>query len=170
MMSVPLAEAAARLAMEAEPVEGGLRFASVVLPLGIPDSRPFFEDQVWRRRLDAPLRLVLNALVASAPRIARVQGFRLGPFAFVGTPADLGVGIALAAKEKARSLGILHPVIASQTDGYIGYLHLRHKYRKSPPPSHLGMAQYENAMNFFGRDTGDRVLGAVGEVLRRLAG
>ena len=132
-----------------------------------PDARPFYDDQAWARRLDLPLRAALNALFSAAtePR-ARVQGLRLGDFALVGTPADLGVSIALAGKAHAHSRGLAHPVMASQCDGYLGYLHLPADYAHAPTaaadPLRLKQARtmgvYENWMSPYGHDAGRRVL------------
>jgi hypothetical protein len=112
----------------------------------------------------------MKSLLAGVPRRSRVAGFRVGPFAMVGFPADLGVGIDLALKEHARRRGIRFPIAASQCDGYIGYLHRRDDYRVAPPESHRGMALYENAMGFFGRDMGERVLDAAKTVVDSLVG
>ncbi len=169
LMSEPLAIAVTTLARGAAPAGGPLRFHCEEWDAGAPDSRPFFLDQAWRRRLDLPLRAAVNRLVAPVPRKARVSAMRLGRFGIAGFQADLGVGIGLAAKAHARRLGIDCPVSASQTNGYLGYLHLHAEYDKAPPKSHLGMAVYENAMNFFGRRTGDRVLEAAQRAYDRMA-
>jgi hypothetical protein len=169
LMAEPLAIAALNLArVSARPGPSRVAFAAEDLALGAPDSRPFFDDEL-RRLVDLPLRVLLNNLVAAVPRVARVRGVRVGNWAVAGTPADLGVTIGLAGKDAARRAGIADPVVASQCDGYVGYLHRRDDYRKAPPGSHLGMARYENAMNFFGRDTGERVLAAVEKVFAAIA-
>ncbi|MBM4396321.1 MAG: hypothetical protein FJ087_11580 [Deltaproteobacteria bacterium] len=187
MMAAPLASSALNLARQAPPPAGGsggssggssagspagpsgassgdrplLAHASADLVLGPPDSRPAFDDEVWRGRLDLPLRALFNALVRSVPRTVPIQALRVGDFAVVGTPADLGVGVGLAIKAAARAAGIPVPVAASQTDGYVGYVHPREAYARVPPPgSCREMAVYENAMNFFGRGTADRILDA----------
>ncbi len=171
-MAEPLAIAALQLARGARPgparpgAEVGFSATEWALPR--PDSRPFFDDEP-KRRWDLPLRALFNFLVRGVPRVARVQGLRVGTWAVVGTPADLGVSIGLAAKEAAHAAGIADPVVASQCDGYIGYLHRRDEYLEAPPESHLGMARYENAMNFFGRDTCERVLEAAEATFRALA-
>ena len=165
-MAEPIAIAALQLARGARP-GSGFGVSATEWALQRPDSRPFFDDEA-KRRWDLPLRGLFNFLVRGVPRVARVQGLRVGSWAIVGTPADLGVSIGLAAKEAAHAAGILNPVVASQCDGYIGYLHRRDDYLKAPPASHLGMARYENAMNFFGRDTGERVLDAACETFRAL--
>jgi len=168
-----MAEPMARRALELRDVcdvsaDVGLRVARREWPLPArPDARPFYDDQVWARRLDAPLRAVLNGLFSQVGAArARVQGLRLGDFAMVGTPADLGVSIALAGKEHARTRGLANAVMASQCDGYLGYLHLPDDYAHAPTraadPERLkearSMGVYENGMCPFGRDTGRVVL------------
>jgi len=168
LMAGPLASSAIVAARGARKSSNGLAFASRTWDLGRPDPRPFFDDQ-WQRRLDLPLRALAAALVWNSDRTARVQGIRVGDWAIVGAQADLGVGIGLSVKQAARAVGIPHPVAASQCDGYIGYVHLPQAYRASPPTSHRGMAVYENAMNFFGRSTGVKLLSESGAVVRDLA-
>lgn len=167
-MASPLATSASTLARSAEPAGGEFRWESQEWTPGPVDPRPFFEDQ-WQARVDHPLRFLLKRLVAPVPRRGRVQGIRIGSFGILGFQADLGVSIGLEAKRLCRERGILHPVAASQTDGYLGYLHREEDYRHAPPESHRGMAVYENAMNFFGRRTGEEALEAARAVIGRLA-
>lgn len=169
LMAEPLAISTTTLARGTRPTGGLLHFACEEWDAGKPDSRPFFEDQTWKRLLDLPLRAAINRLTAPIPPKARVCVMRLGRFAIAGFQADLGVGVGLAFKAHARSLGVECPVSASQTNGYLGYLHLRADYAKAPSKSASDMAVYENGMNFFGRDTGDRVLDASRRLLDAMA-
>ena len=166
LMAGPLASSAASLARSCAAAGGHLQWVAEEWALGRPDSRPFFANEGFKP-LDLPLRKLANFLVRDVAPRARVCGFRLGTFALLGFQADLGVSIGLAAKAHARQRGAEYPVMASQTNGYLGYLHLKDDYQVAPPQSHLGMARYENAMNFFGRDTGDRVLEAARTALDR---
>lgn len=167
LMAGPVASGAASLARSCAPAGGGLRWADEEWQPANPDSRAFFDDEGFKIQ-DRPMRAIADFLLRDVPRRARVCGFRLGSFALLGFQADLGVGIGLGGKAHARTLGVQYPVMASQVNGYIGYLHLRDEYRKAPTVEpHLGMAHYENAMNFFGRDTGDRALAAARAVLDR---
>jgi hypothetical protein len=169
-MAEPLAAAALDLAGTASRSDRGLRFASAEFDLGRPDSRPFFDDEPAKAVAGLPLKWLLDCLFAvRGLSRARVQGVAVGDFAFVGTPSDLGVGIALDVKAHARRAGIPHAVAGSQTDGYIGYLHRREDYRKAPPERTLGMARYENAMGIFGRAMGDHVRKTACGVMDRLA-
>jgi hypothetical protein len=145
-----------------------LRWAAEEWETGQPDSRPFFDDEGFKV-LDRPLRALFNFLVREVPHRGRVCGFRLGTFAMLGFQADLGVTIGLGGKAHARGRGALHPVMVSECNGFLGYLHLRDDYKVAPKQEpHLGMARYENAMNLFGRGTGDRVLDAARAVLDRM--
>jgi hypothetical protein len=165
-MAEPMAVRALELFEACQPTPVSVRTAAREWPLPPADARPFYDDQVWARRLDAPLRWLLNALFSQvgAGR-GRVQGLRLGDFALVGTPADLGVSIDLAGKAHARSRGIPHPVIASQCDGYLGYLHLPADYARLPTGGDAErlkearrMGTYENWMCPFGHGSGSVVL------------
>jgi len=158
MMAVPIAISAINLARQAPAcLRKDLAHARLDLSLSGPDCRLAFDEHGF---LDLPLRPFMNALVRGLDRSVPMQAIRIGDFALVGTPADLGVGLALAIKETARAAGVKVPVAASETDGYIGYVHPREAYRKVPPRSYWAMAHYENAMNFFGRDTAKAVLDA----------
>ncbi len=173
LMAEPIAHSALNLARIAAKGDGpggatGVRVASEEWDLPRPDPRPFFDDQELRALLVRPVSVLLGRLVPGSIRRARVQGIRVGPFAVVGTPADLGVRIGLAIKAHARRAGIEHPVAASQCDGYIGYLHRAEDYRATPPPSHRGMAYYENTMSFFGHGAGERTLEVACRVVDRL--
>lgn len=173
MMAEPIANSAinlSRLATKARSPEVVVRVASEEWDLTRPDPRPFFEDQWAAKAFHWPVRIALGRLVPSIIRKARVGGIRVGTFAVVGTPADLGVRIGLAIKAHARRAGIEHPVAASQCDGYIGYLHRAEDYRATPPPSHRGMAYYENAMSFFGHKAGEQTLEVAYRVVDLLAG
>jgi hypothetical protein len=168
MMAEPIAASALAMARSAPPSEPVVAFAAAQRTLPRPDPLTHFEDDPWRLRLDRVLAPALGLLVASLPRVARVRGLRIGDWAVAGAPADLGVGLALDAKAAARAAGVRDPVVASQCDGYVGYVHRRQDYAHTPPASHREMAFYENAMNFFGRGTGDVLAGALDEVLKTL--
>lgn len=172
LMAEPIAHSAINLARLAGRRNGDwdsdLRVASEEWPLPAPDPQPFFEDQRIASVVGGVVGKVLGRLVPGTIRTGRVQGIRVGPFAVVGTPADLGVRIGLAIKAHARRAGIEHPIAASQCDGYIGYLHLPEDYRQTPPVSHRSMAYYENAMSFFGHKAGAKTLDAACRVVERL--
>jgi len=177
-MAEPMAGLALRLRDRCEPRDVAVHVARQEWPLPRPDARPFYDDERWARRLDLPLRLLLNGLFAQTDfDRARVQGLSLGDFALAGTPADLGVSIALAGKEYARDRGFAHPVMASQCDGYLGYLHLASDYAHAPTVADdperleeaLGMGRYENGMCLYGRGAGKMVLEHARRVFDELA-
>ena len=160
--------------------DGPLRFGERTWRLPRPDSRPHFEDQPLFRRLGWPLKRFLDHLFSEAPDdVARVRGLRVGDFAMVGTPSDLGVSVALAGKAAARESGIPHPVMASQSDGYIGYLHRLEDYRRAPrgygdgllrPSDYMHMGVYENALSIYGREAGEVCLSNARRVFAEMAG
>jgi neutral ceramidase len=160
-------------------MEGPLGFGEREWRLPRPDSRPYYEDQPVFRRLGWPLKLTLDLLFKEAPLdVARVRGLRVGPFAMVGTPSDLGVSVALAGKASARESGIPCPVMASQSDGYIGYLHRLEDYRRAPrgyggglfkPSDYMHMGVYENALSMFGREAGEVCLANARRVFSDMA-
>lgn len=177
-MAEPMATLAFALRDRCELHDANVRVARQEWPLAKPDARPFYDDERWARRLDLPLRLLLNSLFSSVDfDRARVQGLALGDFALVGTPADLGVSIALAGKQHARARGFAHPVMASQCDGYLGYLHLPDDYAHAPTEADdperleeaLGMGRYENGMCLYGRGAGKVVLEHARRVFDELA-
>jgi len=168
MISDPIVHSARHLARIAEPVSGPVAVASEEWEVGPARPDPFFDDQP-AARLRRPVAALLGRLVPSSIRSARIQGLRVGPFALIGTPADLGVGLGLAIKRQARASGLAHPIVASQCDGYIGYLHRAEDYRTAPARSHRGMAHYENAMAFFGHESGEAAFEAACRVVNELA-
>ncbi|MFN7953916.1 MAG: hypothetical protein U0610_19465 [bacterium] len=86
---------------------------------------------------DAPLHLV-----------------RLGDSAWLGTPCDLGVNVALALKQTLVERGVRFPMIGSQCDGYVGYVHMPDDYQHVPEPGFRELGFYENAMSLSGWNLG----------------
>jgi hypothetical protein len=99
------------------------------------------------------------------PGDTRLGWVRLGDAAWLGTPCDLGVNVALALKRAMREAGIRHPFVGSQCDDYVGYVHLPADYQLAPEPGFRQMAWYENAMSLSGRDMGARFVAALGQHL-----
>lgn len=168
MMAVPLATTAmqvARAAGESEPV---LLHAVRELTFDRPRVRWSYDDD--RRRLDFLLDWLATRLAWPVPRIARIEGFRIGDVGVIGFPCDLGIGISLRVKEMASEYGVGDVVTMSQSGGCVGYVHHPDDYAKTPADEGeaIQMGRYENAMNFFGRDTGVRFLMAAEEVLKEI--
>jgi len=171
LQAAPIAEAAAKVLAAGLRQKGRLAFASHEEPLPArTDVRPMFDDQPRWAAAVAPLaRLAGYAFSRARIDRYRLQGFALDEAVFVGAPADLGVSVSLAIQEAARARGFAAPFVASQCDGYIGYLHRRDDYRRAPSKETLGMAIYENVMGMFGREMGERLLVAASRLLGELA-
>ncbi len=92
---------------------------------------------------------------------ARLHLLRTGDVALLGTPCDLGVGVALALKQALREQGVKLPVVGSQCDGYVGYVHLPDDYAHVPEKGFRELAYYENAMSLGGWGLGEAFVGAV---------
>jgi hypothetical protein len=156
----PIAEAAQAALRVALKTKAGLKSASrEIASPACSDARAVFEDQRLAALLARPLERALSwAFNRSRQSVWRVQGVALGDLLLIGAPADLGVGIALELKQYARDKGFGCPVVISQCDGYLGYLHRRAEYAHLPPKGTRGMAIYENTMSIYGREMGERYL------------
>ncbi len=120
---------------------------------------PTFKDQPGWRILTKPLAALASTLFDRAEiRSYTLKGFALGDVLFIGTPADLGVSVSLAIQQYARDKGFAFPFVASQCDGYIGYLHRESDYERTPSKETRSMAIYENVMNIFGHAAGEELL------------
>jgi len=94
---------------------------------------------------------------------------RIGPLALAGMPADFGVAATLALKDRLRVAGAPLSMVTSHTNGYVGYLHLPHETRWTPH-SRAEFLHYENAMNWFGIDSTDRLMEHAENAARTLFG
>lgn len=160
-------EAARAALVDLEPT----RLSSRILRLSIPPSacRIVPPATLATRALELAL-LPARAWMAHRGREARppsgdapIHLIELGPIALLGTPCDLGVRVALALKSTLRSAGVRHPLVGSQCDAYVGYVHLPEDYAKTPPKPFRGIAYYENAMSLSGWDFGRRMVETVRE-------
>ncbi len=150
---------------------GELRMASRTIEVdGRPDVAMAFDEPRWLRKVTRPLDWLASAAFARADlEHWHLQGFALGDTCFIGTPADLGVGVSLAIQVKARAKGYNNPFVASQCDGYIGYIHRRHDYHHPPAKGTRSMAIYENVMGIFGREMGERLIHEADALLDELS-
>jgi hypothetical protein len=89
---------------------------------------------------------------------------------FAGYPADLGASVSLATRQLIGERGWRTAVVASQTDDYVGYVHLPSEYHQfdTADKAALWMILYENAMGFGGRQMGEMLLAACGRALARI--
>lgn len=121
-----------------------------------PKVRIAFGNQPLLDLALSPLQGALNlAFRKAAPQSARLQAFAIGEALILGVPADCGLSLALAIKDYAKSQGFRYPFVASQCNGYIGYVHRRKDYEKVPSKATRAMAYYENAMGIFGTEQGE---------------
>ncbi len=136
-----------------------VRLERIALP---PPSCRVFPPTMKRGWLGELATLPLRHLVASQAKRAR-QGdpdaplhlIRLGDAAWLGTPCDLGVTVALGLKAALAERGVKLPMVGSQCDGYVGYVHRLDDYLHVPEPGFRELGFYENAMSLAGWDLGD---------------
>lgn len=146
-----------------EPFE--VRLERVALP---PPSCRVFPPNMPRGWLGELATYPLRRLVTSQARRAR-QGdpdaplhlLRLGDAAWLGTPCDLGVTVALALKGALAERGVKLAMVGSQCDGYVGYVHRLDDYLHVPEPGFRELGFYENAMSLAGWDLGDTFVSTV---------
>ena len=133
-----------------------------------PKTRPFAHLASWplRQLMTGYFRAATEPGSASVP----VHALRVGPFALLGFPCDLGVEIALQARAATRAAGHAPVAIASQVGGYAGYVHHLEATTGTPAPSQRDLWTYENAMGFFGPALARRLEDAAATALARATG
>jgi Neutral/alkaline non-lysosomal ceramidase, N-terminal len=127
--------------------------------------RLFPDSKVWADVLALPLRLWVKRFGRKnlgESMVTRVPVVRIGDLVFTGMPADLGAGVGLAARERIEKAGYRCAVVASQTDDYVGYVHLPAEYQQfnSEDKAAMWMTIYENGLGLGGRDVGRDLLKA----------
>ncbi|HPM24281.1 MAG TPA: hypothetical protein PLP66_10285, partial [Phycisphaerae bacterium] len=149
----------------AEPLtdEPVVAFAEADVPLNFTLPRLLPARLAWLDAALTPLRVYArNFGRRTMPDRAGtvVPVLRVGQLIFTGFPADLGAGVGLAARQSIEQHGYRAGAVASQTGDYIGYVHLPEDYERLPRGDRdaLQLTVYENAMAFFGRDTGLQLL------------
>lgn len=164
LMSVPIANSAKNMARTGRPVRPRMFAGLVEWDLPEPCPSPFPENTLVHK----VLKDVLKNLVPSDVRKARVSAILIGDVVLVGTPSDLGVRVSLAIERSARKIG-LEPVVLSQCNGYIGYLHLPEDYALKPQKGFRHMVYYENSMALFGKTQGIQLVEKTEQLLKNLA-
>lgn len=83
----------------------------------------------------------------------------IGEAAVTGMPADFGVVATRTLRDRLSAAGCACPLVASHSNGYVGYVHLPDEldYRPGNEP---GFLTYENAMAWYGRDAGTKLIDA----------
>jgi Neutral/alkaline non-lysosomal ceramidase, N-terminal len=160
-----------KAAAAAEPIApGSVGFAAGETALNIVAPRLFPDRLAWADALAIPLRLWVRNFGRGGLRdgqATRVPVVRVGKLVFTGFPADLGAGVGLAARQAISEAGLRCAVVASQTDDYVGYVHMPADYQQfeSADKAVMWMAIYENALGFGGRQVGVELLGAMNRAL-----
>ncbi|HPV04259.1 MAG TPA: neutral/alkaline non-lysosomal ceramidase N-terminal domain-containing protein [Myxococcota bacterium] len=172
MMAAPIAHTAMQVARDGNAfADERLVLAHSIRELHFdrPRIRWSYDDD--RKPFDFLLDALANGLARPVPRVARIEGFRIADVAVVGFPCDLGIGLSLRVKQIGRELGLKGVVTMSESGGCVGYVHLPEDYSTTPADEGdaIQMGRYENAMNFFGHQTGTRFLEAADGVLKELA-
>jgi hypothetical protein len=164
LMAAPIANSARTMARTGRFVRPRMFAGLVEWDLEEPCPSPFPEDTLTHK----VLKNVLKNLVPSDVRKARVSAISIGDCVLVGTPADLGVRVSLAIADSAKKMGFM-PVVLSQCNGYIGYVHLPEDYALKPEKGFRHMVYYENSMALFGKTQGLRLIEKTQELLKSLA-
>jgi neutral ceramidase len=140
--------------------DGRLGFVSreLVLPED-PAPRAAFDDQRWGRWLLRPLDALGRRLYSeSMPKTATLQALGLGDATVLALPAEPGLDLSQALRDTARAQGFGAAFVAAHANGYLGYILRRDSYRRAPAGDTLAMATYENLLNVYGPDMGERLL------------
>lgn len=167
-----LERAAERAARRLEPLSPApLEVAAIPVVLSPPTSRIFPQPGARYAVAEAaltPVRRWLRRMAeeARSETATRLGWLRLGRLAWLGTPADLGVNAALALKRTMRAAGVRNPLVGSQCNDYVGYVHMPDDYRRIPQRGFRWLAAYENAMSLSGHDAGQRFVAALQHHLR----
>ncbi len=113
---------------------------------------------VTRAGLSSMVGSIFSAAVAPKEATVPLILLGVGPVRLAGIPADFGVGATLYIRS-AMARGDL-AVVSSHSNGFIGYVHMPEDYTWSPEVN-PEMFHYENAMGWYGRETGQRIADAV---------
>jgi neutral ceramidase len=159
----------------AEPLAGPAVGAAIVrVATGTPQVRLYPGSRPVAHLASWPLRQLLSGYfrAATEPGSASVpvHAVRVGAFALLGFPCDLGVEVALALRAAATASGHGPVAVASQVGGYAGYVHHPSALAGTPAPSQRDLFTYENAMGFFGPSLAGRLEDAAATALGRAEG
>ncbi|MDP8222831.1 MAG: neutral/alkaline non-lysosomal ceramidase N-terminal domain-containing protein [Candidatus Lernaella stagnicola] len=164
-------EAVDEAAANARPVKSDdVAFAVGQTKINITTPKLLPQRLGWLDTLALPLRLWARKFGRGGLRdgaATRVPVLRVGELIFTGYPADLGASVGLKTKQLITEAGLTPVVVASQTDDYVGYVHMPLEYEllEKQDKAALWMNIYENAMGFGGRQTGVHLLAAFDRAL-----
>ncbi len=160
-------------AKDAEPIKGddvafavGETSVEVILP------KLLTADKAWLDILLYPLRMYVRRFGRRGigeRSVARVPVVRVGELVFTGFPADMGPSVGFAARRLIEQSGRKTFCTASQTDDYVGYVHMPEEYElfEWEDKEARWMCIYENGMGFGGRQVGVKLIEAFKNALDR---
>ncbi len=170
-----LLEAVAQAEGSARPLEGPvLGTYGVPVPIHARMPRLFPPALLPLEGVFLPLRWRLkrfgrNGLMKDGAE-TEVRILRIGNALIAGFPADMGPGVALAARSMIREEGLDPLALLSYCGDYIGYVHMPEDYRAfwEWTADGLFLTVYENGMGFGGRQVGSDFLHALRKAIRTL--
>ncbi len=140
---------------ESIPTGAELKWVESPIRLDPPSPHPTFA--AVNRVTPELARLAVNQF---APREAQVRAFRIGPIAMVGVPGEPTAELGRRIRSFGRGLGFRETLVVSHVDGWIGYI---------LTPEDYDRGGYEATLSFHGRLTGNRLVEAAREALKKLA-
>ncbi len=95
----------------------------------------------------------------------QIPMMHIGPLLLTGMPADYSVFSTMRLRDVMERNGFF-PIITSQTNGYIGYMHPEDEYTHHSAHK-KEFFHYENAMTWYGRDVADLLAKAAADTADR---
>lgn len=138
------------------PTTSPLDFVEVPIALDPVVANPEFAKE---NRI--PEALAKNVVQQIAPKEGTITAFRFGKLAVVGVPGEPSTMLGRRIRNAGRNLGFETTLVVSHVNGWIGYILEEWDFKKGG---------YEASLGFHGPKTGDRVVEAGIEALRRLSG
>ncbi len=100
-----------------------------------------------------------SRMVAPLQQSVPISVIGIGGVALTGMPADFGVAATRTLRDRLAAGGCACPMVASHSNGYVGYVHLEEELDFKPGHD-AGFLTYENAMAWYGRGTARRLMDA----------
>lgn len=147
------AKRASRTAVDWVPGMGPLNFHRLPVQLGSPIANPEFAKTY---KISPSLAELLVGMFA--PREVSVSAVTLGQLCLLGTPGEPSSQIGLEMEQLARAKGYADSLAISHCNHWIGYL---------LTPDDYDRGGYEANLNFYGRESGEKVVNAVKALPRR---
>ena len=106
---------------------------------------------------DKTMEMILNIL---SPGEVGIGALRIGDFAIVGAPGELGCQLGLDIKKILRANGIAHPTIGGLANEWISYIMSAEQYEN---------AGYETSVSFYGPQLGEIIVKSMLDIAGPLA-